>query len=78
MLPAVQVILTPSDLSGTGMVTVQELLNNKIHIQDPSHQAVHLLVQALKPNRQKGIYFTIHPTPKQHCPYSEDICNSLL
>lgn len=31
------------------MTSIQKLLNNLVDIQDPAHQAVHLLVQALKP-----------------------------
>lgn len=48
-VPGVEVILTTSDLCRRWMASIQELLNYLVHIQDPSHQAVHLLVQALKP-----------------------------
>lgn len=51
VLPAVEVVLTASDLCRAGVTTVQELLHYLVHVQDPSHQAVHLLVQALKPTK---------------------------
>ncbi len=47
-------VLTTSDLRRRWMTSIQELLNYLVNIQDPSHQAVHLLVQALKPTA-KGI-----------------------
>lgn len=47
-VPRVEVVLTTSDLCRRWMTSIQELLNYLINIQDPSHQAVHLLVQALK------------------------------
>lgn len=48
-LPGVEVILTTSDLCRRWMTSIQELLNYLVNVQDPSHQAVHLLVQTLKP-----------------------------
>lgn len=54
MVPGVEVVLTTSDLCRGWMTSIKELLNYLINVQDSSHQAVHLLVQALKPTT-KGI-----------------------
>ena len=48
-VPGVKVVLTSSDLCGGRMTSIQELLNDLVNVQNPSHQAVHLLVQAFKP-----------------------------
>lgn len=56
-------ILTTSNLRRRRMTSIQELLYYLINIQDPSHQAVHLLVQAFKPelkrhvNLKKGAFY---------------------
>lgn len=44
-------VLTASDLGGGWVISIQELLDYLVNVQDPSHQAVHLLVQRLKPTR---------------------------
>lgn len=49
LVPGVEVVLTASDLCRRWMTSIQELLNYQVNIQDPPHQAVHLLVQAFKP-----------------------------
>ena len=48
-LPGVEVVLAASDLRRGRVSSVQELLDDLVDVQDPPHQAVHLLVQALKP-----------------------------
>lgn len=42
-------VLTASNFCRRWMTSIQELLNYLINIQDPSHEAVHFLVQTLKP-----------------------------
>lgn len=48
-LPAVEVILAGSDFRGTRVAPINQLLNNLVDIQNATHQAVHLLVEAFKP-----------------------------
>jgi len=57
-VPGVEVVLTASDLRRRWMTSIQELLNYLINVQDPPHQAVHLLVQALKP-RKAAAWMTV-------------------
>lgn len=52
-------VLTASDLCRRWVSAIQELLNYLVHIQDSSHQAVHLLVQTLKPTTG-GMVENIH------------------
>ena len=51
-VPGVEVVLAASDLRRGRVSSVQELLDDLVDVQDPPHQAVHLLVQALKPTPQ--------------------------
>lgn len=43
-VPGVEVVLTTSDLCRGRMTPIQELLDYLVNVQDPSHEAVHLLV----------------------------------
>lgn len=58
-VPGVEVVLTASDLCRRWVSTIQELLNYLVHVEDSSHQAVHLLVQTLKPTTG-GMVENIH------------------
>lgn len=50
-VPAVQVVLAAPYLRGTRVASIQQLLYDLIDVQDPTHEAVHLLVQTLKPEK---------------------------
>ena len=51
-VPAVEVVLAGADLLRAGMAALHQLLHHLVDVQDPSHDAVHLLVQALKPEEE--------------------------
>jgi len=51
-IPAVEVVLAGADLLRAGVAPIHQLLHHLVDVQDPSHDAVHLLVQALKPGEE--------------------------
>lgn len=61
-LPAVEMVLAGAHLVRAGVAAFHQLLHRVVHIQDPAHQTVHLLVQTLKPAEEEGT-FSERPRP---------------